>query len=815
MKNIISIISVLIILCGAKGSFTENGGPASESGNASQSGALNMVTEVKTQIREVLSSANDNESKTEPIFSNDGSVLKPAKKKIKPPPVIIDDFDKGATQGLFSDRLTSIGAFQGTWAYRPSWSIITKTDQERRNNAGKSQEMKWHNAGGWCGWYTLLDGLDATNYNCITFWVKGRDGGERFDIGLADNFMQNLEIDAKYVGSVNFFLKSGVTKEWQKVKIPLARLGADINLSSLGSLVFWFRYESPNPTSAIYIDDIMLEEDEEIEAMEEYNAPRAELDPEHPRTMWVWKFDPVLNLRAREDLLQLCLRTAIRTCYVYFGDFNEHDDPAYTKQLEDFLRLYHKNGVRVEILTGNPVWCLKENHHFAYNWVKSFLDYNKSRPPELRIDGCSFDVEPYLAGEWNTRRDEVKKEYLDLLSKLRQLIDSYEGMHFEIGGAIPFFYQNEGDFEEKMMSYLDYAALMAYYDTTRKILDCSRYHIDLATRIGKKIYIGVETQDLVSMNQGKPANTFYEEGWEEMERVLKEVENEFRDQPGYGGIAMHCCYSYKLLQRGRNTPSKPRPAPEELMQFVSNYHPEAVKIDGKLDEWNLSNPVVLDKKDQVCYGRGAWNSKEDYSLKAYSAWDEYNIYFAFDVTDNAIVQNKTQQDMWEGDHIEFWLDINLMADYNEAMNSDDDYQFGFSPGNFKDVKPEVFLFTPELDQNYYLEYSEISATQREGGYIIEIRLDAALFHDALSKSLTATVVPEKESMAADRNLLMAQTAPDDRNQKFIFKEGFLMGFSIDGSDCDDPKASQKLLMSTSKQRKWGDPTTFDAIKLKK
>ena len=85
--------------------------------------------------------------------------------------------------------------------------------------------------------------------------------------------------------------------------------------------------------------------------------------------------------------------------------------------LEEFLREAHALGLRIEILTGNPTWALKENHHLAYNWMKAFLDYNSKRPPELHVDGCSFDVEPYLAGEWQTRKEEVKVEYIEFGKK--------------------------------------------------------------------------------------------------------------------------------------------------------------------------------------------------------------------------------------------------------------------------------------------------------------------------------------------------------------------------------------------------------------
>ena len=70
-------------------------------------------------------------------------------------------------------------------------------------------------------------------------------------------------------------------------------------------------------------------------------------------------------------------------------------------------------------------------------------------------------------------------------------------------------------------------------------------------------------------------------------------------------------------------------------------------------------------------------------------WDAGNLYLAFDITDDVLVQEKTGGDMWEGDHVEFWLDADLLGDYTEMVNSGDDFQFGFSPGNFRNLKPEV------------------------------------------------------------------------------------------------------------------------------
>lgn len=59
-----------------------------------------------------------------------------------------------------------------------------------------------------------------------------------------------------------------------------------------------------------------------------------------------------------------------------------------------------------------------------------------------------------------------------------------------------------------------------------------------------------------------------------------------------------------------------------------------VTIDGKLDEWNLSDPIVIDQEAQVIRDRQAWEGVQDLSCKVYLMWDETNLYLAVDVTED-------------------------------------------------------------------------------------------------------------------------------------------------------------------------------------
>lgn len=369
-----------------------------------------------------------------------------------PEPILVDDFDEGATKGVFYERINSLGGYQGTWSKRPSYSLITKTTDPRRGESGQALKISFKKEAGWCGWYTLLEGIDASGHNVLTFWIKGEKGHEKFDIGIADMRMQELEIDAEYFGTINSFLDDGITTEWQKVRVPLSRIASTIDLDSLGSLVIWFKYGGEG---VIYLEDIMFEYDPKIAEYEKMNRPQVKKDKRYPRSMWVWKLDPVVNKEGREELMDFCKQANIGILYLYF----EKISPDYMdfNELGEFLKEAHKNHIEVESLIGNPTWALEEKHHLAIDWTKSFLDYNAQADDGARFDGASFDVEPYLALEWQVNRQKIKEEYIGLLAKIRAMIDKHNAEYkddFVVGAAIPVFYTNE-DGESLKPGYLN------------------------------------------------------------------------------------------------------------------------------------------------------------------------------------------------------------------------------------------------------------------------------------------------------------------------------------------------------------------------
>lgn len=59
-----------------------------------------------------------------------------------------------------------------------------------------------------------------------------------------------------------------------------------------------------------------------------------------------------------------------------------------------------------------------------------------------------------------------------------------------------------------------------------------------------------------------------------------------------------------------------------------------IVIDGNLDDWNTSSPIVIDQEAQVIRDVSFWQGENDLSATVYVTWDEENLYLAADVTED-------------------------------------------------------------------------------------------------------------------------------------------------------------------------------------
>ena len=174
---------------------------------------------------------------------------------------LIDDFEtKG--NALYSKT--------GTYKKAPSDAKKGRTKKVAANGeyslwVGFKKEVK-----GFCGYFLHLQTggkyFDATKYSKITFMVKGKKGGENFQIGLADKYWFELDDSVKSDDITNYVPGGKITTEWQKAEIPLKvfvdKRSGDFDLSTLGSIAFCFEtacFADGTGSGVIYLDDICLE----------------------------------------------------------------------------------------------------------------------------------------------------------------------------------------------------------------------------------------------------------------------------------------------------------------------------------------------------------------------------------------------------------------------------------------------------------------------------------------------------------------------------------------------------------------------------
>lgn len=78
------------------------------------------------------------------------------------------------------------------------------------------------------------------------------------------------------------------------------------------------------------------------------------------------------------------------------------------------------------------------------------------------------------------------------------------------------------------------------------------------------------------------------------------------------------------------------PALAEEQPSVTAYKANApLVIDGSLNDWNLSSPIVIDQEAQVIRDVSLWRGPEDLSCTVYVMWDEDNFYLAVDVNEDS------------------------------------------------------------------------------------------------------------------------------------------------------------------------------------
>lgn len=133
------------------------------------------------------------------------------------------------------------------------------TDNDAFEKEGKTLVIHYNvtNTNSFSGYYSKLQNVNLTNYNYLSFWIKGSISKEYLQVQLKNDKNETAKV------AIWNYLVGGPTNEWQKVVIPM---DAFWNLSArnrMAEFVIVFENyqasENGSPlTSTVYIDDIVF-----------------------------------------------------------------------------------------------------------------------------------------------------------------------------------------------------------------------------------------------------------------------------------------------------------------------------------------------------------------------------------------------------------------------------------------------------------------------------------------------------------------------------------------------------------------------------
>lgn len=162
---------------------------------------------------------------------------------------MVADFDSG-------EKPSNIGGDFGAWNKDPtdfSQGCTESFDsQNRYGPQGFSMKLDYSVESknpAYNGFWMMLQGLDASKYDNIAFWVKGNSKA-----GYTTVFKVELKNGSKQVGR---YYVTNVTNEWQEIVIPLKEVKGITDFSNLTEFVIVFEDRvASNKKGVIYIDEI-------------------------------------------------------------------------------------------------------------------------------------------------------------------------------------------------------------------------------------------------------------------------------------------------------------------------------------------------------------------------------------------------------------------------------------------------------------------------------------------------------------------------------------------------------------------------------
>ena len=169
--------------------------------------------------------------------------------------LVVDDFDSGLP-------VNNVGGETGAWNCNPQdteqFCKIVLIDTEKVGEAGFCLRLTYDISStqdyvegfpqtAYNGYWSLLNGLDVSDYTYLSFWLKGDKNTGHTD---------TLWVELKDPTSASRVKITGISDEWQKIKIPMEKFTDIYDWANLTEFMIIFNETASAKEGIIYIDTV-------------------------------------------------------------------------------------------------------------------------------------------------------------------------------------------------------------------------------------------------------------------------------------------------------------------------------------------------------------------------------------------------------------------------------------------------------------------------------------------------------------------------------------------------------------------------------
>ncbi|WP_240421062.1 hypothetical protein [Paenibacillus periandrae] len=271
-----------------------------------------------------------------------------------------------------------------------------------------------------------------------------------------------------------------------------------------------------------------------------------EAAPPRPNPMkatWLWDTSLISTVENRQTVLQFAKEQSIGRIYVQVNP--DVDKSTYRA----FIQEAAQAGIQIHALDGAPNWIRSDQQQQIVSLVKWVKDYNASVLENERFTGIQVDIEPYVLPEWHNERDVTVSSWITAMTLFTN--EARQDSTLTVSAALPFWLHqitipddSSVRLNAKFISMLDEVTLMSYRDKAEALIEITADDLALADRLGKKIFVGVETNP----SYEGAFVSFYEEGRTAMNTQLTLIDDALKGHASYAGIAVHDYTGWKNLK---------------------------------------------------------------------------------------------------------------------------------------------------------------------------------------------------------------------------------------------------------------------------